>query len=54
MDLAYGFRGFVHYHHGGKHGSMQVDMVLGKELRVLHPDPQATGQKSDTGPGFGF
>ena len=25
----------------GKHGSIQTDMVLGKELRVLHLDPQA-------------
>ena len=24
------FRGSVHYHHGGKHGSMQADMVLEK------------------------
>jgi hypothetical protein len=28
------FRGLVHYHHGGKHGSMQADMMLKKELRV--------------------
>jgi hypothetical protein len=26
------FRGSVYYHHGGKHGSMQADMVLEKEL----------------------
>jgi hypothetical protein len=25
----------LHYCHGGKHGSMQADMVLKKELRVL-------------------
>ena len=54
LGLAHSFRGSVHYHHGMKQGRVQVDMVLGKELRVLHPDPQATGQKSDTGPGFGF
>ena len=35
------FRGLVHYHHGRKHGSMQADMVLEKELRVLHLDPKA-------------
>ena len=35
------FRGLVHYHHGGKHGGMQVDMVLGMLLRVLHLYPQA-------------
>ena len=37
LGLAYSFRGSVHYHHGGKHGSMQADMVL-EELRVLGPD----------------
>jgi hypothetical protein len=35
------FRGSVHYHHGRKHGSIQVDMVLEKELRVLHLDKTA-------------
>jgi hypothetical protein len=33
--LAYSFRGSVHYHHGGKHGSIQTGMVQ-EELRVLH------------------
>ena len=41
LGLAYSFRGSVHYHHGGKHDSMQADMVLEKELRVLHLDLQA-------------
>jgi hypothetical protein len=41
LGLPYTFRGSVHYHHGGKHGSMQLDMVLEKELRVLYLDPQA-------------
>jgi hypothetical protein len=40
LGLAYRFRGLVHYHHGGKHGSMQADIVL-EELRALHLDPQA-------------
>ena len=31
--------------HGGKYGSMKADMVLEKELRVLHPDLQATGKE---------
>jgi hypothetical protein len=31
------FRGLVHYHHGGKHGDMQGDVVLERQLRVLHP-----------------
>ena len=35
------FRGSVHYHHVGKHDSVQADVVLEKELRVLHWDPQA-------------
>jgi hypothetical protein len=30
------FRGLIHYHHGRKHGGMQADMVLEKELRVLN------------------
>lgn len=36
------FRGLVHYH-GGQIGSMQADMVLEKELRVLHLDSRAIG-----------
>jgi hypothetical protein len=35
------FRALVHCHHGGKHGSMQVDMVLEMELSVLHLDQHA-------------
>jgi hypothetical protein len=35
LRLAYRLRGSVHYHHGGKHGNMQADMVLEEELRVL-------------------
>ena len=37
MELAYSFRDSVHYHHGGKHGSMHIDLVL-EEPRVLHLD----------------
>ena len=45
------FRGLLHYHRGGKHGGTQVDMVLEREARVLHLDPQAaTGRGGDTGP----
>jgi hypothetical protein len=40
LELAYSFSGLVHYHHGGKHGSIQADMVLEKELRVLDLDPR--------------
>jgi hypothetical protein len=42
LELAYSFRGSVHYHHSKYHGSMQADMVLEKELRVLHLDSKAT------------
>jgi hypothetical protein len=38
LGPAYRFEGPVHYHHGGKHGSIQADMMLEKELRVLHID----------------
>jgi hypothetical protein len=35
------FRSSVHYHHGSRHGGTQADMVLEKELRVLHLGQQA-------------
>lgn len=35
LMLAYSFRTLVHYHHGEKLDSIQADMVLGRELRVL-------------------
>ena len=44
MGLAYSFRGLVHYHHGGEHGSMQADMVL-DQLGVLHLDPKAARRR---------
>ena len=37
MAIFIKFRGLVLCHHGRKHGSTQADMVLEKELRVLHP-----------------
>jgi len=40
LGLAYCFKGLVHYH-DRKCGNMQADMVVEKELRVLHLDPQA-------------
>ena len=39
LGLAYISRDLVHYHYGRKHGSLQADMVLEKELKVLHLDP---------------
>ena len=40
MGLAYRLRGSVHFHHGGKHGTVLADKVL-EELRVLHLDQKA-------------
>jgi hypothetical protein len=39
----YRFRGFIHYHHGRKYGSMQADLVL-EEQRDLYLAPQAAGR----------
>jgi hypothetical protein len=39
------FRGLARYHHGGKQGSIQADMVLEEMLRVLPQDPQAEGSE---------
>jgi hypothetical protein len=41
LSQAYRIRGSVHYYQGQKHGSVQPDVVLEKELRVLHLDPTA-------------
>jgi len=38
MGLAYTFRASVCYYHGGKHGSVRVDMVLES---VLYLNPKA-------------
>ena len=35
MDLTYSFRGLVHYHHDGKHDTVQPDLVL-EEPKVLN------------------
>jgi hypothetical protein len=43
LGLAYSFRGLVLYHHGRKHGRVQADWVMEKQLRVLHPDQQTAG-----------
>jgi len=40
LGLAYIFRGPVHDHPGGNHGSVKAGMVM-EELRVLHLDMQA-------------
>ena len=41
LGLAYRFRGLVLYHQVRKHGGVQAAMVQEKELRGLHPGPQA-------------
>ena len=48
LGLAYSFRGSVHYHHGGKHGSRLADVVL-EELRVLHQALQAVARETGSG-----
>jgi hypothetical protein len=40
LGLAYSFRGSIHYHPGRKHGSIQANTGLEKELRVLCLDPK--------------
>ena len=52
LVFIYSFRDLVHYHHGGKHGGTQADMVLEKELRVVHLDLQAAGSGSGLGLDF--
>ena len=52
--MAYSFRGLVPYHHGWKHGSIQADMLLEKELRVLHLDLQAAERDHHTGSSLGM
>jgi hypothetical protein len=46
LGLAFSFRGSVHYHHGGEHGSMQADLVL-EEPRILHLDQNLLGQPGE-------
>jgi hypothetical protein len=45
LRLAYRFKGLVHYYHGRKHGGMQADMALEKELRVLRLYLQLAGRE---------
>jgi hypothetical protein len=46
LELAYRFRGLIHYD-----GILQADIVLEKELRVLHLDLR---QQKGTGPILGI
>jgi hypothetical protein len=43
MGLAYSLRGSVYYYDGGKCRDVQADMVLEKELKVLHLDLKVAG-----------
>ena len=45
LGLAYSFRGLVRYCHGGKHHSMQADMVLERELRGLQSIGRTAGRE---------
>jgi hypothetical protein len=49
LGLAYCFRGSVHYNHGRNHGSLQANMMLKKELRVLCLDMKKPGRLSTEG-----
>ena len=40
------FLSLVHQHQGGKHSSMQADMMLEEELRLLHLDLHAAGREA--------
>jgi hypothetical protein len=43
LGLVYRFRGSVHYHQGGKPGSIQASMA--QELRVLYLDWKASRRR---------
>lgn len=43
LELAYSFRGLVHYHYR-THGCLQADMML-EEARVLHHDMKAAKKR---------
>jgi hypothetical protein len=45
LELAFGFRGSVHYYHDRRHGSIQAETVLEKEVRVLYLDLRAGSPK---------
>ena len=45
LGLAYSFRDLAYYHHGGRPGGTQADVVLEKELRVLQLHLQAEGKE---------
>jgi hypothetical protein len=48
LGLAYSFRDLVYYHHGGKHGGRQADMVLEEEQRILYHNLAGSREKTET------
>lgn len=42
------FRSLIHCHPGRKHSNVKGDMILRKELRVLHLEEQATRRERQT------
>jgi hypothetical protein len=44
LGLAFHFRGLVHYHYGGKYGSIQADLMLEQAI-ILHLGPKAARKK---------
>lgn len=52
LELAYSFGSLVHYHSGGKHGGVQIDMVLEKELRAPYVGQKAAEGDCPTGHGL--
>jgi hypothetical protein len=54
LELVYSFRDLICCYHGREHGSIQVEKVLEKELRVLHLSLQTVGKKRDSGFGMVF
>ena len=47
MELAYSFRDLVHCH-GWKHDAVQADLVLEKELGILHLDAKSGQPERDS------
>lgn len=41
------FKGLFHYNCGRKHGTQQVDVMLERQPKVLHPDKQAARRDTE-------
>ena len=51
MSWLYSFRGLVHCHHGGRHGSMYTDMMLERSWE-FYIQIHRQQEERDTGPGL--